>query len=214
MSNQADIGKHEELDLLLPWYVNGTLDRAEQIMMERHVSQCERCRRNAEVLRRMQAAVNDEVPTPMVPRDRIDELIEAVVTERAGHMRFAWLTPRSVAAGIAIVMAGAFMLLSRIDSEPGTVRIFETATSTQAVAATDYVFAIAFEPGTSPERRGQVINAMGGTEIGSGDQPDTYRVAVSVPAATLEELAGFTDEVAAQADVVAVRVVAVQLPVE
>ena len=214
MENRTDIDDHDELDLLLPWYVNGTLDSEEQAIMERHVAQCTECSANVVVLRRMEAAVNDEVTTPMVPRGRFGEIQEAIERDGLDPTPSAWLTPRSIAAGIALTIVAVWALYSRIDSTPDATPEFETATSAGAFAATDYVFAVEFEPDTTLAQRDAVIAAIGGTEIGAGDQPHTYRVAAAVSAATVEELAAFADEVAAHAAVVEVRVVAVQIPIE
>lgn len=214
MDNRLDVVDHDELDLLLPWFVNGTLKGAEREMMDRHVADCAECRENAVVLRRMQAAVNEDVTIPMPPRSRFDELLAAVDRQDAAAAPTAWLTPRAIAAGVAIAIIGALALVSRFDSTPDTVPVFETATSVDTTAVTDYVFAIEFQPNITAARRAAIIAAFGGTELGADDQPHVVRVAVPVPAATLEELAGFTDEVAANDGVVQVRVVAVQLPIE
>jgi anti-sigma factor RsiW len=42
---------HARSEVLLPWYVNGTLDAAERAFVESHVGQCERCRTDIARLR-------------------------------------------------------------------------------------------------------------------------------------------------------------------
>ena len=47
---------HRTAELLLPWFVNGTLKGEELDAVERHVRECERCQRELRWLREMQAA--------------------------------------------------------------------------------------------------------------------------------------------------------------
>ena len=42
---------HARSEVLLPWYVNGTLDTAERAFVESHVAQCDRCRADIARLR-------------------------------------------------------------------------------------------------------------------------------------------------------------------
>jgi anti-sigma factor RsiW len=42
---------HARSEVLLPWYVNGTLDVAERAFVESHIAQCERCRSDLARLR-------------------------------------------------------------------------------------------------------------------------------------------------------------------
>ena len=58
---------HEELELLLPWYVNGTLEAAERAALDDHLAGCARCR--AELAREeglvaVLRAAEDVAPAP------------------------------------------------------------------------------------------------------------------------------------------------------
>jgi len=57
---------HARSEVLLPWYVNGTLDAAERAFVESHVAQCERCRADIVRLR----AIAEEVRELDVDPDR------------------------------------------------------------------------------------------------------------------------------------------------
>lgn len=50
--------EHRELQELLPWYVNGTLEPVEREAVERHLKACAACRYELEELRGLQAAVS------------------------------------------------------------------------------------------------------------------------------------------------------------
>ncbi|HEX5758721.1 MAG TPA: zf-HC2 domain-containing protein, partial [Thermoanaerobaculia bacterium] len=39
-----DAHTHEQLERLLPWYVNGTLEAGERAALEAHLAACARCR--------------------------------------------------------------------------------------------------------------------------------------------------------------------------
>ena len=206
---------HEALELLLPWYVNGTLDAAERAMLQQHLQDCGDCRDSIVLLERMQTAVSSESPSPIVPRPNVGALVERLDADaRAESDKFGWLTPRALAAAAAIVVLGVALLVVDQDPVQEQPQRFETATSVNAVAASGYVLAVQFQAETSAERQQELITAMGGSSIGPGSQPHTLRVSVSPQVASLEELASFTREVESSPDIVSVVVVAVQLPVE
>ena len=47
---------HTVVDVLLPWFVNGTLEGEERALVERHLDHCHHCRREADWLRELHAA--------------------------------------------------------------------------------------------------------------------------------------------------------------
>ncbi len=53
---QLDPAAHKVADVLLPWFVNGTLDGDEHAFVERHLEQCVRCQREVEWLRELHLA--------------------------------------------------------------------------------------------------------------------------------------------------------------
>src|SRR5512144_1645233 len=52
----ADPAAHKVADVLLPWFVNGTLAGDERAFVERHLDDCEQCRREVAWLRDLHAA--------------------------------------------------------------------------------------------------------------------------------------------------------------
>ncbi|MGE0484406.1 MAG: zf-HC2 domain-containing protein [Gammaproteobacteria bacterium] len=54
---RAAYDDHDEVALLLPWYVNGSLDADERALVERHCAICLTCRADLDVERRLAAAV-------------------------------------------------------------------------------------------------------------------------------------------------------------
>lgn len=53
---------HREASVLLPWFVNGTLEEAERARVERHVGECVACRREVDAQRRLAEALSSAAP--------------------------------------------------------------------------------------------------------------------------------------------------------
>lgn len=214
MNQHAEHPDHEAVSQLLPWYVNQTLNANERAAVAQHLDGCEECRKDVELLASMRDTVQSQVPAPIVPRPKTAALLEAVDRHDARIGASHWISPRAVAAVLAIAMIGAVVIATRLDpGEPGPNQ-FETATGSSTLVTAGYILAIEFEPGTEPTTRDDVISALGGSNLGTGSEPNTYRIAVSVAAGTLEDLANYTRKIEANENVVGVKLVAVQLPVE
>ncbi|TMH14794.1 MAG: hypothetical protein E6H68_10445 [Betaproteobacteria bacterium] len=56
--------EHKVADVLLPWFVNGTLDKDELAFVEQHLSECVRCQREVQWLRELRAACVDGEAAP------------------------------------------------------------------------------------------------------------------------------------------------------
>ena len=51
-----DAAAHKVVDVLLPWFVNGTLEGDELALVQRHLGECPRCQQEVEWLRELHAA--------------------------------------------------------------------------------------------------------------------------------------------------------------
>src|SRR5256885_630028 len=129
--------EHKVADVLLPWIVNGTLDKDELAFVEQHLSECVRCQREVQWLRELRAACVDGEAAPGASavfrnlRRQLDE-------PRAGRGKVAslsklwrrvptWSRWAMAAQLAAIVALGAGLLLSlcavacaRLDRVTGT----------------------------------------------------------------------------------------------
>ena len=213
MNDLANGAQHEDLSLLLPWYVNGTLSEDERIAVQEHLADCEECRDSLALLADMQEAARNEPSSPIVPQPRLEALLGAVDAQETKDLRRSWIKPRAAAALVGVVMLGIFFAVLKPEQGPDTP-LFKTATSDSGRDPMDYVLVIEFTPEVAASRRGDVLDSIGGTIIGDGNVPQSVRVAVSLPVATLDELDRFTGQLEAEPDIVSVRVVAVQIPVE
>ena len=110
---RSDDPSERETEALLAWYVNGTLDASEHARVERHLTECLRCRREAERLRELQAAVTQEISVPALERAlagahaRLDEFEQrwrpAALMQRLGK---SWRAAApAVRAALAVQLA-------------------------------------------------------------------------------------------------------------
>jgi hypothetical protein len=210
MSNTSD--NHGEVSELLPWYVNGTLDKEECQLVRQHVDNCPDCRDDFEFLCRVNSVVNKSSPAPIVPQPRVEEFFSTFDTDRDAEQRRRSLPRWAIAASRLIAaLAVAVVLGNRFVVTESPTR-FETATSAQSIVSMDYVLRIRFEPETETDTQNAIISSLDGRDVTADGKPDAYRLIVSVPATSLEEIESFTKSVEARPEVRSVDVVALQLP--
>ncbi len=213
MSDIRQLHEHDEIDLLLPWYVNDTLEPAEHDRVSKHVATCAECRDNVSLLAEIQAAVVRNKATPIVPQPRIDELLDWISTGNPLRHLDRQQSRTFFAAAAVTLLLIATLILSNQGDRSAIPQRFETATSSQDSASMDYVLTIQFESGTSPADRDRVLQDIGARDVSGGSDEGSYRVIVQLSAASLEELDSYTDDLESLSEVRSVAVVALQLPV-
>lgn len=103
----------DELQLLL----DGRLDPARRATVEAHLAECGRCRRELDALRRVKAALRNDLPQHPVPRE-LTARVSASLGAEEGRTRFR---RRSVVIGVALAAAAAFVLLLVRPGQPDFV---------------------------------------------------------------------------------------------
>jgi hypothetical protein len=211
MAMREQKSHHELADPLLPWFVNGTLDRDEHKMVERHVAGCDECRGNIALLARVRNVIGAAKPTPMVPQPRPDALADAIDARQAQHgpRRAGWVAAASIAA---LILMSAIFMLGR-DRAPEWPLHFETATSNKDPLPMNYVLSVRFDDGATSLDHEQVLKSIGARHISATDDPSVYRVVVALPATSLEDLERYTERIESLPAVRAVKAVALQIPV-
>lgn len=216
---------HEEVQPLLPWYANGTLDEAEQAWVEDHLTHCEECRAEAEDCGALAAAVRSSEITAPAPHPvelarllaRIDAAEEA---ESGGWGLGPWLrgtlgkTPAAVRWALAAQLAlllGAGVLLGRDRLAPSS-QSFHTLADAAAPASTGPELRIVFrEDATEAEIRDLLLPLE--AEIVAGPSPlGVYTLALPA-GADREPLAVVLAHLRVQDAVRFVEAVAPMLPV-
>ncbi|MCI0516630.1 MAG: hypothetical protein L0Y45_02235, partial [Woeseiaceae bacterium] len=88
---------HDDIELLLPWYVNESLDTRDHGRVAGHISVCAECRQSVALLTEVQDAVLRNKSTPIVPRPRINDLVDAIES-RESYRRLYGRRPRTLIA--------------------------------------------------------------------------------------------------------------------
>ena len=176
---------HDEIDLLLPWYVNHTLDAAEHERVARHMASCDKCQASVLLLSSVRSAVARNKATPIVPKPRVDEFLDLIDAKsplrQRDWRRLGITSPASIAALLSIFVL-FFAVKQDVAESP---QQFETATSDQQAATMDYVLDIQFESETSLIDRERVLRDIEAHDILGDSEKGTYRVIVQFPATTL-----------------------------
>lgn len=214
MNENDDNGQHTAVEQLLPWYVNGTLTPREHAQVRRHLEVCEACRGGVDLLSRMQSAVRHPETSPIVPAPRPERLLEAIDgrASRGRRLRLA-----GAVAGVAMLAVGTFvagLVVSGRDGAPPAPAAYRTLTSDSSPAAMDYVLDLRFESGLEAADRDRVLDSLAAKQVDPGAPNGWYRVTVSLPAASLQEVEQFTRHIESMPEVRSVRVVAMQLPMQ
>ena len=181
---------HHDIAVLLPWYVNGTLNEAEMATVQRHIATCAECR---EAVRR---EVNGVCWTPTAGDDhrlavlnaRRDQAFEALQTRiggavsdtdgsisgtarpRSRRIAVRWLP--ALAAVLVAALAGPMLWTGRV-AEP---TMFDLRTT--RISAESPVLQIVFRDGTSAEDIELVIRTSG-TVLAGPTPHGIYRIALS-----------------------------------
>ena len=175
--------EHKVADVLLPWFVNGTLDKDELAFVEQHLSECVRCQREVQWLRELRAACVDGEAAPGASavfrnlRRQLDE-------PRAGRGKVAslsklwrrvptWSRWAMAAQLAAIVALGAGLLPSTDGLAP-----YRTLGARSAAAPTGSLVVV-FDP-TTPESELRRMLRKAGARIADGPtQTNAYVLKVA-----------------------------------
>jgi len=148
---------HREVERLLPWFVNGTLDAEEKILVERHLEQCRPCRQESTELREWHAHAahdaDDAASDAARSWQRLHGRLQALRRQRAARSWWSalvegwrqsapWLRWGVVAQSAALVLFGSAQLL--IDRPASG--IYRTLAATQSAATATGNMVIVFDP--------------------------------------------------------------------
>jgi hypothetical protein len=204
---------HSDADLLLPWYVNGTLGHAEKVAVQGHLESCEACQESVRLLRQVDSAVRERSPVPIVPQPRVEELLDRVDASvgktAVKKSRNGWL----IAASMAIVALAASLFYAGPRDDTGAPTLFETATSLDNDGRMGYLFEIRFEADTTIADQHRILAHFGASDVKIDESTGAHQVLLQLRAQSLEELQLYTEQLRAYAGIDSARVIAVQLPV-
>ena len=204
--------KHADIDLLLPWYANRTLQGQELLAVEQHLRECRECQDQLALLTTMQLVVSDDRTSPIVPKPCFVDLELKIDGENAG-MRHPWFGRRGlIAAAVGMIVVFASVLVWNATSRVTPPALYETATTPEVSTSVGYVFDVTFVAGTTIDVHDRTFREIGAAVL-AHDREQEYRIVAEVPAGSLEALEHFRTGMQTRPEVASVKVIALQLPV-
>lgn len=142
--------EHQHVQLLLPWYVNGTLDAGERVAVQAHLGRCARCQADATWQRRLRAHADEGFASiQATPGDHVEH--GEHVEQDWARLRERLDPPRTNA------LPGAAGARSRRRWAGSWSRWWAIAVAAQAVV----IAAMAFALWTSPHHPADAYAALG-----------------------------------------------------
>ena len=204
--NASDFdSQHEEVVLLLPWYVNETLQSAERERVAKHISRCGECADSVASMVLLRDELADDTLTPIVPTPN-----PALVLERAGTQA---TNRRVLAIAASIVLAAAIILMAVTTDNSIEPNVFEVATSSGEPVEMHYGVTLKFVEGTSEPERLSVFERVGATFVrDEGDGIFTANIALT--ARSIADLDDVTNRIEAYPEVAEAAITSMSPPRE
>jgi hypothetical protein len=179
-----DPAAHKVADVLLPWFVNGTLEKDELAFVQQHLSACARCQREVQWLRELRAACVDGEATPGAStvfrnlRRQLDE-------PRAGRGKGASL-PRlwkrapswsrwAMAAQLAVIVALGAALVPVTDGPA----LYRTLGVRNTAAPTTSTLVVVFDPTTIESDLRRILRTAGARVADGPTETNAYILKVA-----------------------------------
>ncbi|HWZ74109.1 MAG TPA: zf-HC2 domain-containing protein [Casimicrobiaceae bacterium] len=174
-----DPAAHKVADVLLPWFVNGTLDKDELAFVQQHLSECARCQREVQWLRELRAACVDGESAPggsTVFRNLRRQLDEPRAGPGKGaSLRRLWkrAPPWSrwaIAAQLAVIVGLGAALVPATDGPT----LYRTLGARNAPAAATGSLVVVFDPTTTESDLRRILRKAGARVADGPTQTNAY----------------------------------------
>jgi anti-sigma factor RsiW len=175
---QFDQATHKVVDVLLPWFVNGTLEGDELAFVQQHLVECARCQREVEWLREFHAAC---VAAAAVPEssDGVRHLrrqLEAPRKRRGmfARLRVHWRRSRPwsqwvIVAQLAVIAVLGIVVVAGDDANSP----YRTLGAGQAAPATG-THVVVFNPAATESDLRRMLRDAGATIVNGPTQANAY----------------------------------------
>ena len=203
-TSQGAPRSHDEAFELIPWLVNGRISRSEQGWLERHLGECEDCRREVDAQQRLRRAIRrDESNVEYAPHasfqklmsqieasqqgaspvDGIDRSIErgvdpgraAQAERRAASPPRRWMVAASTLLAVGL---GLLLALSWRAQSPGRTAEYRTAAAPPAQPDRDGQIRAVFSPNVTVDELTRIVSETRLTIVDGPSDSGVYTLAV------------------------------------
>jgi putative zinc finger protein/fervidolysin-like protein len=169
---RLDAAAHKVVDVLLPWFVNGTLKGEELALVQRHLDECLRCRQEVEWLRELRSALvaGEAMPGASAAFRNLRRQLDTSRSSRGSiaRLRRSWglWSGWTMAAEFAVIVVLGTLLLSGTDGPA----LYRTLAARTAEAPITGSLVVVFDP-TTTEAEVQRILRRARARIVDGPTP-------------------------------------------
>ena len=181
-----DAAAHKVADVLLPWFVNGTLKGEELALVRRHLDECPRCQHEVAWLRELHAAciAGEAAPGGSAAFGDLRRQLDAPRRGRGsmtstGRTRRWW--PWATAAQFAVIIGLGTVLLS------GPEAPYRTLASSNATAPATGSLVVVFDPATTEAEIHRILRDASARIVDGPTQANAY--VLEVPSGQTERAA-------------------------
>jgi hypothetical protein len=213
MTDRANNLEHDEVQMQIPWYLNGTLSETEATRVREHLEQCPDCRADAAVHESIQRAVVQDEAIPIVPSVSAASLLDELSSPAPRASSWPRYRKYAVAASLVLSVVVVTAVLTARVSPVAKNHAFQTATGEQTTTGITYVLRIQFEDEASPQAQARILGELGAIEVKSSGQTDVYEILIRMPNSSLGELETFARDAQSRSEVRSADFIALQMPV-
>ena len=188
----SELTRHESVNELLPWYVNGTLGDAEHALVEAHVHACLVCHLQLKKERQLQEFVQTAPTVDLSPEAGFDQLTQrlddpALLSKHAlaGFLARPWanwvslgMTPRFALATLALAAIAA--LLWGVVPHPVPPHAADYFTLSRESGSANHLDVIFADHVTEPDMR-TLLGEINGSIVAGPTQIGRYTVRLDDP---------------------------------
>ena len=174
-----DAAAHKFVDVLLPWFVNGTLEGEELALVQRHLGECPRCQQEVEWLRELHAAciAGEAMPGASAAfrklRGQLEESREgrdSIAASRRSRSRTRLWSRWAIAAQLVVIaVLGTLLLWSTDGSAP-----YRTLAARDAAAPATGSLVVVFDPATTEAEVHRILRGAGARIVDGPTQANAY----------------------------------------
>jgi len=173
----------EGMDLLLPWYLNGTLEKSEQEAVKKHLRSCPICQEEFATIKEEQKRYQSTAEDIPVPQS-FPHLMAAIEKREQGSVwqRIALLIPRPQPALAAAIIATQFIVIAglvgllTLNPWGAGERFYRTLSGPAAIEGKGPRLFILFQDGVQEKTAREVILEINGTIVRGPSPMGIYTV--------------------------------------